>query len=73
MNDKDAAVINGMMLSVQAILKEASTLLSRGGGVVGSPQDRARAELATAALAVETVRFWTSQGKEPDSCDEVVK
>lgn len=61
MNDKDAAVINGMMLSVQAILKEASTLLSRGGGIVGSPQDRAKVELATAAQATEMARFWVSK------------
>ena len=61
MDDKDAAVINGMMLSVQAILKEASALLSRGGGIVGSPQDRARIELATAAQATEMARFWVSK------------
>ena len=64
MSDEDVGVIHGMMLSVQAILKEASVRLSHGGGVVGSPQDQAKIELATAARAVEMARFWVAKIKE---------
>lgn len=61
MDDKDTAVVNGMLISVQAVLKEVSAQLSRGGGIVGTPQDRARIELATAMQATEMVRFWVSK------------
>ncbi len=61
MSDKDIVVIEGMMLSVQAVLKEASARLSCSGGVVGSPQDQARIELATAAQAIEMARFWVAK------------
>lgn len=64
MNNEDAGVICGMMLSVQAILETASAKLCHGGGLVGSPQDQARAELATAAQAVEMARFWVAKAKE---------
>lgn len=63
MNDEDIGVIAGMMLSVQAILKEVSIRLSRGGGIVGSPQDQAQIELATAAQAIGMVRFWAAKVK----------
>lgn len=61
MSDEEIGVIHGMMLSVQAILKEASVRLSHGGGIVDSPQYKAQTELATAAQAVEMARFWVAK------------
>ena len=58
MSDEEIGVIYGMMLSVQAILKEASVKLSHDGSIVGSPQYEARAELSTALAAITMAHHW---------------
>lgn len=59
MSGEDVGVIYGMLLVAQGALRDVAARLP--GLIVGSPQDHARTELATALQATEMARYWVAK------------